>query len=564
MPWQPGASSLLAVIAAASSFALGGLAWRYRREPGALAFFGLMLAAGGWSGVYALQLGFTTGPEQLVWQRIGLALGGTIPTLWLLFAIRYAGRTEWLTRRRRLLLAVDPVVFGLLSLTNSSHGLLWRSASMAPGESFHVVSLAIAPGYVIHILYAYMLVIAGVVILLQVYFQSSTLYRKQTGLLVLGAIPPFIANLIFTIRLVWGSLPPLDLTPFAFTLTGVAFGLALFKFDLLERTPVARERMIEEMGDGLVVLDADREVVSMNSIARTVLQPGTSADGGITQYLDLDSSKDLSALDGTTVTSNHLGSERIYDVSVSNLSDHRGNTAGYVIALRDATDRHAYEQRLEVANRVLRHNLRNDMNVIHGLADQIKGETENQPAEYADLIVEIAEGLIDLSEKARVMVSTSDLMTTTPQPVEATEVIEEVLAWFRRDHPEIDFDYEPMEETWIALPDNELLRTALENLIENAIEHNETADPWVRISVRPSNPDDRVVIEVADNGPGIPAIEQDVLEKGAETPLEHGSGVGLWLVHWCVSAGGGEVRFSESDNGSVVSLIFQSADPPTD
>jgi hypothetical protein len=89
--WQPTLYSLVGFGVVASSALVAVQAWRNRTQRGARPFAGLMIAVGGWSLASAVQLGFTTAPAQLVWQRVALALGGTIPTLWLLFALQYAG-----------------------------------------------------------------------------------------------------------------------------------------------------------------------------------------------------------------------------------------------------------------------------------------------------------------------------------------------------------------------------------------------------------------------------------------------------------------------------------------
>ncbi|MFB6184746.1 MAG: ATP-binding protein [Haloarculaceae archaeon] len=105
-------------------------------------------------------------------------------------------------------------------------------------------------------------------------------------------------------------------------------------------------------------------------------------------------------------------------------------------------------------------------------------------------------------------------------------------------------------------PRPQLFEIAVSNLVENAIEHNDAAEPWVRVRVDAD--DQRVRVRVADDGPEIPAMEQKVLETGTEDPLQHGSGVGLWLTYWCVSAVGGSIAFDARDpRGNVVTLAFE-------
>jgi signal transduction histidine kinase len=114
----------------------------------------------------------------------------------------------------------------------------------------------------------------------------------------------------------------------------------------------------------------------------------------------------------------------------------------------------------------------------------------------------------------------------------------------------------------VIVPNARLLSVAVENLLENAVEHNDADRPRVDVAVDPATGDDRYTrLSVADDGPVIPEPELAVLRKGVETPLEHGSGIGLWLVHWAVTAAGGDVTFERTEpRGNVVTLVLPAAE----
>ncbi|MFC7174309.1 histidine kinase N-terminal 7TM domain-containing protein [Haloplanus litoreus] len=271
MVWDPSLYTVVGIAAAGLFFVIAVAAWEHRTEPGAKAFLGLITALGGWALVYGVQLGFTTLDAQLAWQRLALAVGGPVPTLWFLFAVQYANRDAWLTRPVRALMVIDPVVFGLLTLTNPSHGLVWHEATLVSYGALEALDLAFGPGYLFHIAYAYIVTPVGFGLLF-VATLRSTLYRTQAGLLVVGAVPPLVANAAFSLGLNWHPLPAVDFTPFAFLITGPCFGLALFRFDLLERVPVARKRIIAETDDGFVVLDEEERIVMYNPTAAKILE----------------------------------------------------------------------------------------------------------------------------------------------------------------------------------------------------------------------------------------------------------------------------------------------------
>ena len=270
MAWDPTLYTFVGVAATILFFAIVAGGWQYRAEPAAKAFLALMSAMGGWVLLYAVGLGFTTLDAQLVWQRAALAIGGTVPTLWFLFAVQYTNRTAWLTRSVRAVMIVDPLVFGLLTLTNPAHGLIWADATLVTYGSLHALQFTFGPMYLVHLGYTYIVTPVGFG-LLALAALRSTLYRTQARLLVLGAMPPLVSNAGFALGVEPAFLPPLDYTPFAFIITGPFFGLALFRFDLLERIPVARKRLIADADDGFVVLDEDERVVTANPAAERIL-----------------------------------------------------------------------------------------------------------------------------------------------------------------------------------------------------------------------------------------------------------------------------------------------------
>jgi signal transduction histidine kinase len=554
MAWSVTPYSVPPLLAALISLAVLAVAVRHRERPVARPFAALTCAIVLWSAAYAVQLGYADLGAQLFWQRVGVTIAALIPPIWLALALQYTDRTEWLAGPTRMLLAVDPLVFGALVWSNPTHELVWSVAGFDPAAAPGVVELALGPAYLAHIAYAYLLVLAGVALIVGVVLRTTAVHRYQAGLLALGAVVPLGANVAFTLGL--GPTPDVDFTTFAFTLTGVVFALALFRFDLLNLTPVAHRSVVEEMDDGLVVLDADGEVTDYNEHATRILEAGLAVGRPATAVFPVDR---LSAVDGTVVSA-EMGRTRYFRLRRSALRDHRGEVAGWAVVMRDVTDAKAYEQRLEVANRLLRHNLRNDMTVIMGLAEDLSQGLSGEQAERAATIRDTAADVATLGEKARQMEATMHHGSSGAVPVEAAGLVQRCVERLRERYPAATVRTDVPEAAWGRVPDEELLGIAVSNVVENAIEHSDRAEPTVRVTVREDAGD--VAVEVADDGPGIPEQEHAVLLEGEETQLRHGSGVGLWIVHWIVTAAGGEARFEENEpRGSVVTLTVPVADP---
>lgn len=561
MAWIPTVYTLVGIVATAISFLVAGLAWNRRHEQTARTFVILVGALAGWSLAYAIQLGYTTMAGQLLWQRVALAIGGAIPTLWLVFTLRYAGRTDWLTTRREYLLALDPLLFALLTLTNPYHGLVWNEASFAPEASPAVVVLSLGIGYYVHIAYAYLLITAGIGLLFDVFVKSFRIYRHQTGLLILGAAAPAITHIGFTLQVSWGPLPALDPTPFVFAMTSALAGLALYRFDLLERTPVAREQISIEMGDGVVVLDATGHIVTIDPIAREVLTGQLAVGDLITDggFIAADSVEEArTGLSEQPITATINGRERVFDVKWVSLTDHRGQTVGYAVGMRDVTDRHAYEQQLEVAQRVLRHNLRNDMMVVRGWTNQLLESATDEQSESLQRIIDTADGLIDLSEKIQTLVRIEQSTSSDRRAVNVRASVATVVAELRRRYPNATIEQTIAADTTVTLPYEGFLEIPIRNLIENALQHSSEDTAWVSITAETT--DHSIRIRIRDRNAAIPEMEREVLQEGREHPLHHGSGLGLWLTYWCVTTVNGDLTFdTPEDGGNAVTITYRSA-----
>ncbi|AZH26218.1 sensor histidine kinase [Haloplanus aerogenes] len=560
MAWDPTLYTVVGVSAAVLFFLIVLAGWQYRSEPVSKAFLALISTIGGWILLYAIGLGFTTLDAQLVWQRAALAIGGLVPTLWFLFAVQYTNHETWLTRPVRAIMIIDPLVFGLLTLTNPSHGLIWTDTALVTYGSLHALEFTFGPMYLLHLGYAYVVTPIGFG-LLALAAVRSTLYRTQAGLLVLGAVPPLVANGAFSLGIEPAFFPPLDYTPFAFMVTGPFFVLALFRFDLLERVPVAHKRIIADADDGFVVLDEDERVVTANPAAERIL--GGSVTGRpirapVPELADFDPD----TFEGRTLTAVVEHTQRTYDLTCSELSDGHGRVVGYVLRFHDVTDRHLYQQRLKVVNRVLRHNLRNRMNVISGWADEVTESDDPEIAAAGERIAETAAGLTQLGEQARLLVETAEDSGHDVRSVAVDAHVTPLIERAREEHPDVRIESAISPGVTVTVPWAKHLTAAVGNLLDNAIKHNDAERPSVRITAEATDGAAPYVhIRVADNGPGIPETEREVLRKGTETPLEHGSGLGLWLVYWIATMSGGEVTFEANEpRGSVVTLALPSGD----
>jgi hypothetical protein len=233
MTWTPSVLTLLGVGAGAISTIVAGYALAHRDDRTTTSFALMMMIFAVWSFDYAIQLGFSTPSEQVFLQGLTLGVAGVFPTAWLVFAFQYSGYVPEVSRRWLAVLLVEPVAFLVVSITNPVHGLVFRVTGLASTGYGSVVSIEFATAYAIHAVYAYGLVVAGIVILAYVGVVASPMYRNQAVLLVAGILPLFLSHVTYTLGV--SPVSNLDLTPFLSAITGIIFGLGLIRYDLVDR-----------------------------------------------------------------------------------------------------------------------------------------------------------------------------------------------------------------------------------------------------------------------------------------------------------------------------------------
>lgn len=331
--------------------------------------------------------------------------------------------------------------------------------------------------------------------------------------------------------------------------------------DLKERETELKQykRAVDGATDLICAIDSDRRYLFANPqyCAYHGLDQETLRGMRTADVFEGDSKKEIRqnaerALGGKTVkytmTRTHpTGGKRILDVRYYPLGE--DEDTGFVAVLRDVTEREERTRQLRVVDRVLRHNLRNDLTVINLEAERISAAASGTVAEAAATIQNHADGLLTTSNKSRTITE-----TLSEEPDRRRVDVVEMLRTVRDEVDETSAEITVDAPSAVTVSSAADLREAVDELVTNAIVHNDRATPSIDLSVEET--DEHICIRIADDGPGIPEMDRDVLESGRTIEdLYHGSGLGLWLVHWIVRRSGGSVTVRDRQpRGTVVEI----------
>lgn len=246
--------------------------------------------------------------------------------------------------------------------------------------------------------------------------------------------------------------------------------------------------------------------------------------------------------------------------TIAPITDEAGDIEAFVAIQTDISARKELHERLSVMNRILRHDIRSAVSVIRGNARLAKG-AETHREDVLETIETEADRLYRLSETARHVEGVLSGDGPGTEAIELSSLLRAKLLRMQNRYADATFRWDLPDD--VGVEASVRLEEAFENVLANAVVHNDRDDPEVAVTVSASDQarNGYVEVTIADNGPGIPDAELEPLQAGKETALEHTSGLGLWVVDWIVEESNGELVFEDNDpRGTVVTMRLPAAE----
>lgn len=579
MEWQYNILILPTVLTGVISLLISFLIWRRKDTPGSSSFTWMMIAAGTWCLLYAVQLAGGDFSTIMFWQGLTYIPISLLPVAWIGFVVSYINRPKYMQYPFVVGFLIIPALTIFSVLTNDFHHLFFQKSVLVNSGSTVFIEQTNGIWFWVHTFYSYLLLLSGLGLLLHNLFQSAGYHRKKVVTFSIAVLVPWAINLFHTT----GSPPVahLDLTPFAVVLFGGIVGISLFHYRILEIVPIAYRQIITDMNDGVVVIDNQNRILEMNPAAERDLQVDRNTVRALPVSQALPAFSSMVSVSWLTdevqeevTLRDSEGNDRICDVYLSPIHNRKGLPYGRLMVLRDVTRRKQTELalrderqktldanrdleeaiakanemafRADQANRAktqflanMSHEVRTPMSGIISVSELLldTGLTPEQ-REYAQTVNQSAQELLlvinDILEFSRIESGRTELKQVEFSLAKVIGDTTDLLSFKLREKslryvPTIEAD---VPDSLSGDPDK--LKQILTNLIGNGIKFTERGEISLRVSlVEKAEERVNVHFEITDTGIGISSektehIFQEFTQGDSATHSRHG-GMGLGL-----------------------------------
>jgi PAS domain S-box-containing protein len=591
------------VLAAGLSITSAVVAWRQRRGPTELWGAVLQVVLALWAGMMLLTVSLESKPLKELAVLLFLPLIPLLTVSAVAFTCHFTGRSDWLTRRRTAALASFPLFVLLLSLSNSVHGWMIQQPELVSRGSWTVLTYQWGPGFWFLAITSYSLAALYLWWLGKHMLHTRNVYRKLTFVIILSNIGVVGATVPSALQI--SPYPHFLLVPHVHLVLGfllvLATGSAKFarlvpvdqllqrfssRFD--EMVTLARDFIVEEVDNGIIVLDEDDRIVDANGTAQKMLGVDRLVGQELSTVVHTEFITEMGTLEPMLTGQAPVeqieeaiwieaGPERrCYDIRVSALGE-GDTTAGHVVMMHDITEQKRRETRL----REREEELRTQKEALERQNDQLEHQNERldqfasivshdlrNPLTVAEGYIETLEAQVNRAEEAELPIDETMLAEVQHSHKRMEAIIEDALTLAREGKAITETSTVSlgplMWEAWDNVDtkaaelesaveldvegDRNRLLNVFENLFRNAVQHGR-AD--VTVSCRECDAEDTTGFVVADDGPGIPASDlDDVLDHGYTTHSE-GTGLGLAIVTDIVRAHGWEISVCNGPDGGA-------------
>lgn len=339
---------LILLISSSLSGILAIYLWLRRKSLESPSLSGLLLSIAIWCFGAALELAVPRIEVKRALTALCYVGITTIPVWFLLFALEFT-RSKFIVNKKRLLylLWIMPAITFSIVITNRYHHLFYSSSTLEIASGFIYQSVSPAIWWWVHTTYSYTLILIGIILFTRMLVISSSKQRGVIWLILLSCLIPLFSNMIYISGI--RPLSFIDLTPIAFALTGILFFWGIYSKKFFNVRPIALNTLFDNIPDGIIVIDIDEKIVDFNQSAiemfglegKSLL--GQSISNILPYSFNFSNQKLFNKLHFLKQLNKNL------EIVHSLIKNEYGQHIGYLIVVKDVTDRVKAEEKLKAA-----------------------------------------------------------------------------------------------------------------------------------------------------------------------------------------------------------------------
>ena len=578
--------SIIQLVTAFAAIGTSLLLWNFRKTIEVRFLILLEVFVFIWACSYALEFSAVTLEDKVFFSQLSYLGIAFIPVCYFFFTTSFSQKFNLVSKQSIIITLVIPIVTLLLVFTNNKHHLVWKEIALDSNNNMLLYEHGI--WFWCFYIYTFILIAFGIYNLASSISTFTSYYRKQLRLLIIASLIPIAANLMYVFNL--NPFPGFDWTTVSFVLTGLVIALGIFRYKIFELIPLAQEKLLDTMPDGVLMINANGIIEEANpALVKTFelskkLTKHTKYNLAFKNYpaiIELLDSKEDKVLSFESKRNNQL---HFYHIRMSIIYNQIGSFNGKLMVVSDVTSIRSAEKTLKQKNRQLKeqikknekliddldayahtlaHDLKNSLGLIYSSSDIIIESIDEQDmdtaTEFSKIVKESATKTINVTNELLKMATAGHVDVETA-PVEMQKIYETALEQIQETITEYNAKIS-VQGNWINArayaPWTEEIWT---NLLSNAMKYGGTP-PLIQIGCE-LNGNNQVKYWIKDNGDGIPQNQQqNIFNKHTRLQPEKalGYGLGLSIVKRIVEKLNGTVgveSFGEKGAGALFYFIL--------